>query len=159
MGVLLLVAATVHLCGCGDQAVVWNVANPIDFAKGYSLDVESDVAMPSDELEFMETNITEELDKVFHGPREGPGNYSVAVRITRYDEGSSGARFMLAGLGQMYLDGDVRISVGDPPVIVRSGQFKKNFSGGGIIGATATMKDDMVAKVGRAIAEGLKRSR
>ena len=45
---------------------------------------------------------------------------------------------------------------GNPPAVVRQGIFNKNYAVGGIMGASANMNDDMVSKVGPAIAAGLR---
>ena len=96
------------------------------------------------------------LRTVFRAPPGGTDDYHVRVNITRYDEGSKAARFFLAGLGQMYLDGSVQVYTGIPAVIVRQGVFNKNYAVGGIMGASADMNDDMVSKVGKAITDGLR---
>ena len=62
---------------------------------------------------------------------------------------------MLIGLGQMYLYGNVEIKNGSPPVIIRSGSFKKNYCVGGLVGGLATMQKDMLPKVGLAIADAI----
>jgi Domain of unknown function (DUF4410) len=154
----LTAVLTLSMLGCatGDQPVVWQVANPVDFGRGYVVEVGSTVPVPPGELAIMKQNIVGALGPVFRAPPGGPDDYHVRVTITRYDEGSKAARFFLAGLGQMYLDGSVQVFAGNPPVAVRQGIFNKNYAVGGIMGASADMNDDMVSKVGKAIADGLR---
>jgi hypothetical protein len=66
---------------------------------------------------------------------------SVRVVITRYDEGNAAARFMLAGLGQIRLEGTVVIS--DRTSGQRVGEYRveKQFSFGGLYGGLTTIKD------------------
>jgi len=155
-GAVALFAVLALGCATGDQPVVWQVANPVDFGRGAVVEVVSSVPVPPGELEILRQNIVVALGRVFRAPAGGPEDYHVRVNITRYDEGSKAARFFLAGLGQMYLDGTVQVYTGNPPAIVRQGIFNKDYAVGGIMGASADMNDDMVAKVGPAIADGLR---
>ena len=141
-------------CATGDQPVVWQVANPVDFQRGYVVEVGSTVMVPPGELAILKQNIAVALAGVFRAPPGGPDDYHVT--ITRYDEGSKAARFFLAGLGQMYLDGTVQVYGGNPPATIRQGIFNKDYAVGGIMGASADMNDDMISKVGKAIADGLR---
>jgi hypothetical protein len=156
-GAAALFAVSALGCATGDQPVVWQVATPVDFGRGAAVEVVSNVPVPPGELSIMKQNIAVALGRVFRAPPAGgPDDYHVRVTITRYDEGSKAARFFLAGLGQMYLDGSVQVFTGDPPAVVRQGIFNKNYAVGGIMGASANMNDDMIAKVGPAIAAGLR---
>ena len=56
----------------------------------------------------------------------------------------------------MYLYGTVTLVDTTTKFTVREGEFKKNYSVGGIVGATATMRSDLSSKVGKAIADALK---
>jgi hypothetical protein len=154
--VAILLSTTLLAVGCAtaDQPVVWSKAQNLNLANGYRLDLKTHAPVPDAELSFMRQNIEQELNKVFRN-RQSPDQYWIRVTITRYEEGNAFARFMLAGLGQMHLEGDVHVLAGDPPTYVRVGTFKKNYSMGGVIGGMADMKDDVVAKVGKAIADGL----
>jgi Domain of unknown function (DUF4410) len=156
-GLGMLLALSSLGCATGDQPVVWQVANPVDLQRGFVVEVGSTVVVPPGELAIMKQNIAVALAGVFRAPPGGPDDYHVRVTITRYDEGSKAARFFLAGLGQMYLDGTVQIYAGDPPATLRQGIFNKNYAVGGIMGASADMNDDMISKVGKAIADGLRR--
>lgn len=77
-------------------------------------------------------------------------NLRVDVLITRYEKGSSFKRAMLAGLGQMHIDGQVTVS--RVPENDRLTEFKvtKTFAWGGIYGATTRIED-----IEKAFAEGI----
>ncbi len=155
-GMAALVALSSLGCAMGNQPVVWQVANPVDLQRGFVVEVGSTVLVPPGELSIMRQNIMGALAGVFRAPPGGPDDCHIRVTITRYDEGSATARFFLAGLGQMYLDGTVQVYGGNPPTTIRQGTFNKNYAVGGFMGASATMNDDMISKVGQAIADGLR---
>ncbi|HEY6475947.1 MAG TPA: DUF4410 domain-containing protein [Polyangia bacterium] len=155
-GMAALFALSSLGCAMGNQPVVWQVANPVDFGRGVEVEVGSSVPVPPGELAILRQNVVAALSGAFRSAPGGPDDYHVRVTLTRYDEGSKAARFFLAGLGQMYLDGSVQVYGGNPPAIVRQGVFNKNYAVGGIMGASANMNDDMISKVGTAIADGLR---
>lgn len=67
--------------------------------------------------------------------------YEVNLRLTRYDKGNAFARAMLAGLGQIHIEGVV--SVFQMPGHTAVGEFtlKKTFAWGGIYGAATSIED------------------
>lgn len=74
--------------------------------------------------------------------RDGSGkSFDVDLFITRYDKGNAFARAMLAGLGQIHVDGEV--SVYELPDRNLVGQFSisKTFAWGGIYGASTNIED------------------
>jgi len=153
---LVLLAAVVMVTGCATQPVEWKPgAGPIDSGKGAQVTVSAKCEMPNADLDFLQDDITKRVRDVLRGNNTAPDAYQVVVAITRYDKGNAFARFMLIGLGQMYLYGTVEVKQGDPPVVIRSGEFKKNYCVGGLAGGMATMQKTMLPKVGEAIAEGL----
>jgi hypothetical protein len=74
----------------------------------------------------------------------------VEVNLTRYDKGNAFARAMLAGLGQIHIEGHV--SLWQLPEHTALGGFdiKKTFAWGGIYGASTTIED-----IERAFADGI----
>jgi hypothetical protein len=81
-------------------------------------------------------------------------NFEVAVNITRYDKGNAFARAMLAGLGQIHLDGV--ISVYQLPGRSKVGEFtiKKTFAWGGVYGGITnieTIEDTFAEAVAKAV--------
>ncbi len=83
--------------------------------------------------------------------------YEVEVAISRYDKGSAFARAMLAGLGQIHIDGVA--TVYQQPGKHKIAQFEQNktFAWGGIYGASVTMDtiEDTYAKgIAEAVCQG-----
>jgi len=70
-----------------------------------------------------------------------PKSYAVELELTRYQKGNAFARAMLAGLGQIHIDGTVKLL--ELPERRQVGQFtiKKTFAWGGIYGGAVTMED------------------
>lgn len=68
-------------------------------------------------------------------------SYEIYLHVTRYDRGNGFARFMMAGLGQIHIEG--KIDVYQLPAHTLVGQFdlKKTFAWGGIYGATTSVED------------------
>ena len=152
-----LVAALPFLTtGClfANQPVEWTQSGSLDYSAGAKVSVEAQAMISPEELEYMRNDIAGRVSQVLKGDESGPDAYMVNVRITRYEEGSKFARFMLIGLGQMYLFGTVEVTQGYPPTVVRSGNFRKQYRVGGLIGGMASMRD-ITSKLGMAIAQGL----
>jgi hypothetical protein len=63
----------------------------------------------------------------------------VAVTITRYQKGNAFARAMVAGLGQIHIDADVKITASATNEKIADFTVAKTFAWGGIYGA-ATVK-------------------
>jgi hypothetical protein len=62
--------------------------------------------------------------------------------ITEYDEGNAFARFMLAGLGQIHIDGDFSLFLTtSEKQSVAEFTLRKTFAWGGMHGATTDIKD------------------
>ena len=143
--------------GCmASQPLTWKNDAAMDLAKGASVDVKTTCKIPDADIAFLKSDIQTKVADVLAGSPELADSYKIDVTITRYDKGNAFARFMLIGLGQMYLYGTVEVKQGTPPVVVRTGEFKKNYCVGGMIGGTATMQKDVLPKVGVAIADAIK---
>jgi hypothetical protein len=65
----------------------------------------------------------------------------INIVLTEYDEGSAFARFMIAGLGQIKLAGDVIFVDGTTGQELGRYKVSKQFAFGGIYGATTRMED------------------
>ncbi len=67
--------------------------------------------------------------------------YELEVTLTRYDKGSAFARSMLAGLGQIHIDG--RVNLFEMPDKKKVGEFtiQKTFAWGGAYGASTSIED------------------
>lgn len=152
-----LLVAAFFLSGCaGNQPVIWSRADAVDFNKGVSVELTSTVKVPEKEMEFIKKDIETKLSKIFTGDNNSKDRNIIRVTITKYEEGNACARFILIGLGQMYLYGDIKVTEGNPPVEIRTGEFMKKYALGGIAGGMATMHNDMNSKVAVSIAEALK---
>jgi len=68
-------------------------------------------------------------------------DYQVAVHITRYEKGSSFARFMLAGLGQIHIDGTVELFLMPEHTPVGKFDMHKTFAWGGIYGGSTGIEE------------------
>ena len=77
-------------------------------------------------------------------------SYEVEVTLTRYQRGNAFARAMLAGLGQIHIDGTVRVYQLPDRTKMSEFSIKKTFAWGGIYGGTTSMED-----IERAFAEGV----
>jgi len=155
----ILCIATMFVGCMANQPVKWNKSGALDVAKGGKVVVKAECEMPSLDVNYLQSDIQDRVSRVLTGDANGADAYCVRVTITRYDEGSAFARFMLIGLGQMYLDGVVEVTQGNPPVVVRDGGFNKNYCVGGMIGGMATMQKDVLPKVGKAIGAALQDSK
>lgn len=68
-------------------------------------------------------------------------SYIVEVNLTKYDKGNAFARAMLAGLGQIHVDGHVRVLLADTKKVVGEFDLSKTFAWGGMYGAATNMED------------------
>jgi Domain of unknown function (DUF4410) len=68
-------------------------------------------------------------------------SYEIYLHVTRYDRGNAFARFMMAGLGQIHIEG--KIDVYQLPARTLVGEFdlKKTFAWGAFYGAFTSMED------------------
>ena len=69
------------------------------------------------------------------------GSTKLKIVFTRYDEGSSFGRFMLAGVGQIYIDADVVLIDGASGQVLGKYQVSKQFAFGGWYGAFTRIQD------------------
>jgi hypothetical protein len=68
-----------------------------------------------------------------------PRSYSVELVLSRYEKGSAFARFMLAGLGQIHIDGKVTIFGMPEHQSLVSFDMSKTFAWGGAYGGSTTI--------------------
>jgi hypothetical protein len=83
--------------------------------------------------------IVRAIRETARGSAKTPFSYVIQVHLTKYGRGSAVARAILAGLGEMHIEGDVSVLQSD----VRIAQFRieKTFAWGGIYGATTGIAD------------------
>jgi hypothetical protein len=70
-----------------------------------------------------------------------PRTFSVELHLTRYQKGNAFARAMLAGLGQIHIDGKIDVYSMPDHTLVGEFDLKKTFAWGGIYGAATSMED------------------
>jgi hypothetical protein len=68
-------------------------------------------------------------------------SYEIELTLSRYDKGNAFARAMVAGLGQIHIDGVVRLYELPEKNKVCEFTIKKTFAWGGIYGASTSMED------------------
>jgi len=85
-------------------------------------------------------------------PDTAKRTFAMDTKITQYEPGNKFARFMLAGLGQIHIDGDSILSSVTPSgkELVSDFTIEKTFAFGGVYGATTGIED-----VEPAFAEGV----
>jgi hypothetical protein len=69
-----------------------------------------------------------------------PSTLKAVVNITRYDKGNAFARSMLAGLGQIVINGDVTMYDSVSNEALSRCEATKRFAWGGLYGATTTIE-------------------
>ena len=67
--------------------------------------------------------------------------YELKVLITEYDKGNAFARFMLAGLGQIHINGQVTVLLLPSETRVAEFDIDKAFAWGGFYGMNTTIED------------------
>ena len=101
------------------------------------------VAILPTEKERLGEKIKHSIDaKKISNRRTGDGReYELDLQLSRYEKGSAFARAMLAGLGQIHIDG--KVSVYQIPGHTLVGEFDvaKTFAWGGIYGASTSIED------------------
>jgi hypothetical protein len=70
-----------------------------------------------------------------------PRTMQVLLYVTRYDKGNAFARAMLAGLGQIHLDGTISVYEMPDRTLLEKFDLQKTFAWGGIYGASMSMED------------------
>lgn len=68
-------------------------------------------------------------------------NYTVEVTLTRYDKGNAFARGMLAGLGQIHIDGSARLYELPSRRLLAEFTASKTFAWGGAYGMAVRIED------------------
>lgn len=153
LGVLLLVgcATTVPKADYSHGAALAAPMVKSDEVKA-RIEAESSVTI----LDFEKVRLAQRLEerisarKALNAGRPDAKSYEVEVTLTRYEKGNAFARAMLAGLGQIHIDGIVRLY--ELPEKKKVGEFaiKKTFAWGGIYGASTSMDD-----IERTFADGI----
>ena len=70
-----------------------------------------------------------------------PRSFQVVLRVTRYQKGNRFARAMLAGLGQLHLEGTISVYQMPADTLVEEFDMQKTFAWGGIYGASTSIEE------------------
>jgi len=70
-----------------------------------------------------------------------PRSFQVVLRVTRYEKGNRFARAMLAGLGQIHLEGTISVYQMPARTLVEEFDMQKTFAWGGIYGASTSIEE------------------
>jgi hypothetical protein len=117
-----------------------------------SVDVASGVAMESFEKSRVAERIKTQIaaKEALNPSAAAASQYQVDVIITRYEKGNAFARAMLAGLGQIHMDGKVNVYAMPERRAVEDFVVEKTFAWGGIYGSSTTIED-----IEQSFAEGI----
>lgn len=77
----------------------------------------------------------------FSATTADPETLHVTIAFTRYDEGSSVARLMLAGLGQIHIDAEITLEDSALQRVIGKFEVTKTFAWGGLYGASIGIQD------------------
>lgn len=105
------------------------------------------VAMTPDDLSRNSQQVLAQIrassPAVLAGPGDAAGAPEQTMKLvfTKYDEGSSFGQFMLAGVGQIYIEADVLIIDDATGRQLADYKVSKDFSFGGLYGGTTTIRD------------------
>jgi hypothetical protein len=70
-----------------------------------------------------------------------PRSFQVVLHVTRYEKGNRFARAMLAGLGQIHLEGTIAVYQMPAHTLVEEFDMQKTFAWGGVYGASTSMEE------------------
>jgi Domain of unknown function (DUF4410) len=115
---------------------------PTDLVK-VGVDASQNVQILPSEEDRIAQDIEKKIeDKKLKNPQSSEQKrYDVDVHLTRYQKGSKVARFMLAGLGQMHIDGEVDIFEMPEHRLIETFGMSKTFAWGGAYGASTSIMD------------------
>jgi hypothetical protein len=148
----LLVAVTFSFYGCAGSPPSAEFKTPIDSMNRLCALDEAKVKLSAAEgvsindinRQRLESVITQKLDeKKKHTPCKTTEKRSFLLnsKITRYDEGNAFARAMLAGLGQMHIDGEFLLNFMLDEHALAEFTVKKTFAWGGVYGGSTRIED------------------
>lgn len=107
-------------------------------------------------LDVDRVRIAEKISRQFQAQTtsNAPRPYRVEVQVTRYEKGNAFARAMLAGLGQIHIDAEVRVFQNPGDTIVNQFTVSETFAWGGEYGASMTIvevEDPFAEAVGKSL--------
>jgi uncharacterized lipoprotein YmbA len=149
----LLVVGSLALAGCASsipkatysQEIAVNARVTANDSSQVHVDAAESVKILPGESQRLSEKIKAKIDtrKLTNTAPAGSSgrNYEVDLHLTRYDKGSAFARAVLAGLGQIHIDGTVSIYQMPDHKLVGEFKLEKTFAWGGIYGATTGIED------------------
>jgi hypothetical protein len=171
---VILTIALLVTWGCASTKGSYGPVSPIkegtDLSKYSTLFVEvksnNDIALTTTDKDRILGQIIANINKDYPARFKEINNatpdsttLSAIVNITRYDKGSSFARFMLAGLGAMHINADVMLKDYETKQGLGTFECKKTFAWGGMYGGSTRIEDieeGFAKAVAASIAEGKK---
>lgn len=117
----------------------------------------SDPNMLPNDQKRMGEKILHKVNSIAQSNTRPSRKYELAVTISRYEKGNAFARAMLAGLGQIHIDGNVVVYQQPGGGKVAEFALNKTFAWGGIYGGTVTMdaiEDTYAEAVAEAVCQG-----
>jgi len=113
--------------------------------------------LPADQQRLGE-KVTHKVKSIAQSRGGTARKYDLAISISRYEKGNAFARAMLAGLGQIHINGTV--GVYQQPGNSKVGEFKldKTFAWGGIYGGSVSM-DSIEDTYAQAVAETVSKTK
>lgn len=79
--------------------------------------------------------------KATNSARGEPRSFQVVLRVTRYERGNKFARAMLAGLGQIHLEGTISVFQMPTHTLLEEFDLQKTFAWGGVYGASTSIEE------------------
>jgi hypothetical protein len=148
---LVLVAVALLATGCASSAGSIRAGGAVaarqDLAQYRALDVRvtqgGEVKTSPQDLERLRLRIIDAVNTKAAGRFQDAAApvLEVSVVLTRYDEGNAFARFMLAGLGQIHIDGRVSLKDRARGALLGEYEVTKTFAWGGVYGASTGIQD------------------
>jgi hypothetical protein len=107
------------------------------------IEVGPDVTIEASEKTRLAETIEQKIAsfKILNNRNDEMKTYEVELLLTRYDKGNAFARAMLAGLGQIHIDGQVKLLEMPERKLVGEFSISKTFAWGGIYGAATKIED------------------
>jgi hypothetical protein len=146
------VAGSALLTGCASTAPKPEFHHPMAVESRVSATDTVDVVIEMDpsvtttvipaERDLVAQKIKAAIDtrKVKNPAAPAPRSIQVLVHVTRYEKGNAFARAMLAGLGQIHLDGKIYVYQMPDRTLLEDFDMQKTFAWGGIYGAATSME-------------------
>ncbi|MCC2656764.1 MAG: hypothetical protein K0Q76_1872 [Panacagrimonas sp.] len=159
---VLALGALVLFSGCASNVprAQYAVAPKTEHTLKATDSPEVKVAVASRDIELLDSDrsrIAEKISRQFQPQADADAArpYRVQVTVTRYEKGNAFARAMLAGLGQIHIDAEVKVFLNPGDEVVNQFTVEKTFAWGGIYGASTTILD-VENPFAEAVANGLK---